>query len=194
VHSLYIDSSAGLVIGLLDSNYSWIEYMSLDEKKPSEIIHFEIFNLLKKHNLKFAEMQCFVSSGPGSYTGMRLSEGLAQMFELSSMPVYSFCHFEVPFFCGVEMGYWATNAFKRQIFVYQWEGNKIEKYLVNKEDFVIRDEKYGFTLDKNDPIFSNLLSTKNLIKEKSVEIFSKVHDQKLRVPPFYFRTLDEEFN
>jgi tRNA threonylcarbamoyladenosine biosynthesis protein TsaB len=193
VHSLYVDSTSGLVIGLLDSNYSWVEYLSLDEKKPSEIIHFEIFNLLKKYNLNLAKMQCFVSSGPGSYTGMRLSEGLAQVFELNHIPVYSFYHFDVPRLSGISNGFWATNAFKGQVFVYNWNGKEVEKHLVNKDSFEVDTEKLGFTLDASDPIFSKLVSTKSLIKNKASEIFSKVSEQKLRSAPYYFRSLDEEF-
>ncbi|MDD4973364.1 MAG: hypothetical protein PHY93_03390 [Bacteriovorax sp.] len=194
MHSLFVDSTSGLVIGLLDSNYSWVEYMSLDEKKPSEIIHFEIFNLLKKYSLNLADMQCFVSNGPGSYTGMRLSEGLAQVFELVHMPVYSFYHFDVPRLSGVPRGFWATNAFKGQVFVYNWNGDEVEKHLLNKDAFFIEEEKLGFTLDTSDPIFSNLVSTKSLIKNKAPEIFSKVEALKLRKAPYYFRSLDEEFH
>jgi tRNA threonylcarbamoyladenosine biosynthesis protein TsaB len=193
VHSLFVDSTSGLVIGLLDPNYSWVEYITLDEKKPSEIIHFEIFNLLKKYDLNLFEMKCFVSSGPGSYTGMRLSEGLAQVFELEHMQVYSFYHFNVPEYCGIVSGFWATNAFKNQVFIYNWNDNKFEKKLLNKADFTIDNEKNGFTLDGKDPLFCHLASTKNLIKNQAPEIFSKVSAQQLRVAPYYFRSLDEEF-
>lgn len=193
MHSLFIDSTSGLVIGLLDSNYSWVDYKSLDEKKPSEIIHHEIHNLLKKNNLKLSEVQCFVMSGPGSYTGMRLSEGLAQVFELENIPVFSFYHFDVPRLSGVSSGFWATNAFKGQVFVYHWNGEKVEKLLVNKDAFTVQDEKMGYTLDNNDSLFSNLISTKGLIKDKACEIFGKVQDQQLRELPYYFRPLDEEF-
>lgn len=193
MHSLFVDSTSGLVIGLLDSNFCWLEYLSLDEKKPSEIIHFEIFNLLKKYNLKLSEMQCFISSGPGSYTGMRLSEGLAQVFELEKIPVYSFYHFDVPKLSGVLNGFWVSNAFKGQIFVYNWNGDEVEKHLLNKDAFVIEEKKLGFTLDASDPLFSNLVSTKNLIKEKASVIFPKVSAKRLREQPFYFRSIDEEF-
>jgi tRNA threonylcarbamoyladenosine biosynthesis protein TsaB len=190
---LFLDSVSGLVIGLLDSEFNWVEYQSYNEKKPSEIIHFEIFNLLKKHNLKISEIRSFVTSGPGSYTGMRLSEGVAQVFELNKMPVFSFCHFEVPAFCGIKNGFWATNAFKGQVFIYQWDNDKTEKHLVNKDEFTISDKKIGFSLDLNDPQFDGLTSTKELIKNKPQEIFPKVIEKKLRSPPFYFRSLDEEF-
>ena len=193
MHSLFIDSTSGLVIGLMDSNYEWVEYMSLDEKMPSDIIHFEIFSLLKKYDLNFNNIQCFISSGPGSYTGMRLSEGLAQVLELSQIPVYSFYHFDVPRLSGVTKGFWASNAFKGQVFVFNWNGDKNEKHLLNKDAFIIEEEALGFTLDTSDPFFSNLISTKNLIKDKAKEIFSKVSSTKLRVEPFYFRSIEEEF-
>jgi tRNA threonylcarbamoyladenosine biosynthesis protein TsaB len=193
VHSLFVDSTAGLVIGLLDSNYNWVEYMSLDEKKPSEIIHHEIYNLLTKYNLKLEDMQCFVSSGPGSYTGMRLSEGLAQIFELNNISVYSFYHFDVPRLSGVSKGFWATNAFKGQVFIFNWDADVSENYLINRENFQIEDEKYGYTLDLNDSFFSKLTSTKDLIKESAPVFFAQIKAQNLRKSPYYFRTLDEEF-
>lgn len=194
MHSLFVDSTSGLVIGLLDPSYVWVEYLSLDEKKPSEIIHYEIFNLLARYKLNLTEMQCFVSSGPGSYTGMRLSEGLAQIFELYKIPVYSFYHFDVPRLSGVSRGFWVTNAFKGQIFIYNWNGDEVEKHLVNKDAFKIEDEKFGYTLDTIDPFFTNLISTKNLIQTVAPTLFTKVKDQKLRTTPYYFRSLDEEFH
>ena len=193
MHSLYVDSTAGLIIGLLDSKYEWIEYLSLDEKKPSEIIHYEIFNLLKKYDLKLSNMQCFISNGPGSYTGMRLCEGLAQVFELNQISVYSFYHFDVPKLSGILKGFWVTNAFKGQVFIYNWNADQFEKDLVNKNDFHIENTENGFTLDLTDPLFSNLISTTNLIKDNPAPIFSKISQLKLREAPYYFRPLDEEF-
>jgi tRNA threonylcarbamoyladenosine biosynthesis protein TsaB len=161
VHSLFIDSTSGLVIGILGPDYSWVEYMCLDEKKPSEIIHHQIYSLLNKHELNLPKMQCFTSSGPGSYTGMRLGEGIAQVFELSKIPIYSFYHFDVPRMSGVEKGFWITNAFKGQVFLYNWEGENAEKLLINREDFQIEQKKMGYTSETNDPLFAGLALTKN---------------------------------
>lgn len=193
MHSLFVDTTLGLDIGLLDSNYTWVEYMSLDEKKPSEIIHHEIYNLLNRNGLQLEDMQCFISSGPGSYTGMRLSEGFAQVFELYKIPVYSFYHFDVPRLSGIENGFWVTNAFKGQVFIYNWQGDEGEQILVNKDSYEREDGKRGFTLDSNDILFSGLTSTKTMIHSESHLIFSKIKKQKLRMPPYYFRSLDEEF-
>jgi tRNA threonylcarbamoyladenosine biosynthesis protein TsaB len=199
VHSLFIDTTSGLDIGLLDSQFLWVEYLSLDEKKPSEMIHHEIFKLLNQHNLKLENMQCFVTSGPGSYTGMRLNEGIAQVFELYKIAVYSFYHFDVPKLSGITSGFWATNAFKGQVFISTWNGDEVEKLLVDKDAFEIIDGKVGYTLDTKDTkdtkdtLFANLVSTRELIRKESQTIFTKISELGLRVPPFYFRSLDEEF-
>lgn len=193
MHSLFIDSTAGLIIGLLDANYSWLEYTVLDAKKPSEVIHFELFSLLKKYNLKLTNVQCFISSGPGSYTGMRLSEGLAQVFELEGMKVLSFYHFDIPRFMGVEKGFWISNAFKGQVFIYNWNRDLIEKNLVNQSAFVVENSELGYTLDVTVSPFESFKSTKELIKNHPKDIFSKINLMNLRVQPYYFRPLEEEF-
>lgn len=195
MHSLYVDSTSGLVIGLLDSDFKWIEYLDSNEKKPSEVIHHEIYNLVQKHNLDLKSMNFFFSAGPGSYTGMRLGEGIAQILAWDSKTVFSFHHFDVPKMVGVEKGYWVTNAFKGQVFVYNWntKTNLSERELVNSADFKIIEPELGYTLSSEVKDFSHLKTTKELIKNSSSKIFKKVFDEKLREPPYYFRTLDEEF-
>lgn len=195
MHSLYVDSTSGLVIGLLDSDFNWIEYMDLNEKKPSEIIHHEIYNLVQKYNLDLKNMNFFFSAGPGSYTGMRLGEGIAQVLAWDLKSVFSFHHFDVPQMIGIEKGYWVTNAFKGQVFIYNWniKENFSEKSLVNSTDFKILEPELGYTLSSDIKDFAHLKTTKDLIKDSSSKVFKKVFDEKLREPPYYFRTLDEEF-
>ena len=126
---------------------------------------------------------------------MRLGEGIAQVLAWDSRSVFSFHHFDVPRMMGIEKGYWVTNAFKGQIFIYNWDAsqNISEKELVNTGDFKIIEPELGFTLSRDIEGFSNLKTTKDLIKNSSSTIFKKVIDQKLREPPYYFRSLDEEF-
>jgi tRNA threonylcarbamoyladenosine biosynthesis protein TsaB len=195
MYSFYVDSSAGLVIGLLDSEFNWVEYLDSNEKKPSEVIHYEIFNLVQKYNLDLKNMYFFFSAGPGSYTGMRLGEGIAQVLAWDEKSVFSFHHFDVPRMTGIKKGYWVTNAFKGQVFIYNWdnEAGTAEKELVNSADFKIIDSELGFTLSAENKDFAQLKTTKDLIKNSSALIFKKVFEQKLREPPYYFRTLEEEF-
>lgn len=191
--SLYVDSSAGLVIGLMDENFKWMEYFDSQEKKPSEVIHTEIFKLLSKYNLKIEEINFFFSAGPGSYTGMRLGEGLAQILEWDHKNVFSFFHFDVPRFIGVESGSWVTNAFKGEVFIYHWNKNEVNKELVTSVGFTVANPDLVYTLSQEQKNFENLKSTKDLVKNHSEILFKKVYEMKLREAPYYFRTLEQEF-
>lgn len=195
MHSLYVDSTSGLVIGLLDSEFKWVEYHDSHLKKPSEVIHVEIYNLIKKYNLDLKTMNFFFSAGPGSYTGMRLGEGIAQILAWEDRNVFSFLHFDVPRFVGVEKGFWVTNAFKGQVFSYNWNLLKgtSDKELIDSTNFKVIDPELGYTLSADSKEFFHLKNTKDLIKNHSEKIFSHVYQEKMREPPFYFRTLDEEF-
>ena len=196
MHSLYVDSTSGLVVGLLDSTFNWLHYSELDEKKPSEVIHTEIHQLLLKYHLKISEVNFIFSSGPGSYTGMRLGEGIAQILSWDNVKVYSFHHFQVPKIVGVKKGFWVTNAFKQQVFLYNWDVDQSldEKSLVNVADFKIMDTALGFTLSSAlTAEYSKLKNTKEMIKNEPRLIFDYVIKNKLREPPYYFRTLEEEF-
>jgi hypothetical protein len=61
------------------------------------------------------------------------------------------------------------------------------------KSFEIENTKIGFTLDNSEVDFSGLISSMDLIKNNPTPIFSHVHSLKMRMPPYYFRTLDEEF-
>lgn len=195
MHSLYVDSTSGLVIGLLDSEFKWVEYSDTSEKKPSEVIHIGIYDLIKKYNLNLKEMNFFFSAGPGSYTGMRLGEGIAQILAWDEKRVFSFHHFDAPKLFGIEKGFWVTNAFKGQLFVYSWDTslNTDSKELFSNNEFKIADPALGFTLSHESKDFEQLKTTKELIHQSSQIIFSKVFKEKRREAPYYFRTLDEEF-
>jgi tRNA threonylcarbamoyladenosine biosynthesis protein TsaB len=192
---IYVDSTSILTIGLLDANFNWIEYLESKEKKPSEVIHLEIYRVLKKHNLKVNEIEFFFNAGPGSYTGMRLSEGLAQILEWDFKSVYSFFHFEVPKMIGIKNGYWVTNAFKKQVFLFEWDqlSQNETKALIDDVNFKVVKPENGYTLMRDKEEFKNLTSTIDLIKEHSQTVFSIVHKNKKREAPYYFRSLEEEF-
>ncbi len=198
MHFLYVDVTSGLILGLLDSNFNWVEYQDINEKKPSEIIHLAIYELLKRNNIDPKKLEYFFCSGPGSYTGMRLGEGMAQVFEWVSAKVYSFYQFEVPRLMGVQNGYWITNAFKGQVFIYNWteDGTKVENHieLVSNAEFKINGRTNGFTLSNDNPLFSELRTSKEMIKISPQNFFKNIYDSKMRKVPYYFRSLDEEFS
>lgn len=193
MHSIYVDSTSGLVVGLLDSNFKWLEYKDSLGKKPSEVIHMEIYQLINRYQLNINDVHFFFSAGPGSYTGMRLGEGMAQMFAWDQRQVYSFYHFDVPRLSGITSGSWVTNAFKGQVFFYSWKNDEVTRELVDSDAFQVEDSSQVYTLSNETKGFENFKSTQSMIKESPEKVFSKVFAMKLREKPYYFRTLDEEF-
>jgi tRNA threonylcarbamoyladenosine biosynthesis protein TsaB len=150
---------------------------------------------MEKYHLDFKTTKFFFSAGPGSYTGMRLAEGIAQVLDWESNNVYSFYHFDVPQMIGIKKGYWVTNAFKGQVFIYNWDDQlkQSEKELVDSKDFEILNPNEGYTLSSELDDFKELNTTKDLIKNLSEQVFLDVLNKKLRNAPYYFRTLEEEF-
>lgn len=192
MYSLYVDSSSSLVIGLLDTQLNWLEYKDQFDQKPSEVIHTELYQLIQKYQLDIKNINFIFNAGPGSYTGMRLSEGLAQILEWDEKKVFSFYHFDIPLLAGVKTGSWVTNAFKGEVFIYRWDRLENSKELVAASDFVVVDKSVVYTLEAEKD-FADLISTKQMLKKDAKIIFKSVLDQKLRQGPYYFRTLEQEF-
>ena len=193
MHYLYVDVTAGMILGILNSEFQWITYVESDEKKPSEVIHQNIHQLIKQHHIDSKSIEYFFSAGPGSYTGMRLGEGMAQMLEWSGKKVYSFHQFEVPSLMGVQKGYWISNAFKGQFFIHHWNQTESRSELVNQTDVKLLDTQTGFTLTHDNVAFKDLQTTKSMIAENPQLLFENLKKNNVRKAPYYFRTLDEEF-
>lgn len=193
MHYLYVDVTAGMILGILNSEFQWITYVESDEKKPSEVIHQNIHQLMKQHHIDSKNIEYFFSAGPGSYTGMRLGEGIAQMLEWSGKKVYSFHQFEVPSLMGIQQGYWISNAFKGQFFIYHWNQTESHSELVNQTDVELLDAQSGFTLTHDNVAFKDLQTTKSMIAKNPQRLFENLKKNNVRKAPYYFRTLDEEF-
>lgn len=188
---LYVDSSKGLCTGLLDADFKWLHFSSEAHVKSSATLHWDIYNILGLEVT--GELQgVFVISGPGSYTGMRVSEGLAQIFEWAKFPVWSFYHFQVPWIIGVEKGLWICDAYKGELFKYSWKGESSEIELIKKEDLehVDKNGRYSY-FGLADFAVDGL--TEELIQENPEKIFNWVQRSNLRCSPYYFRTLEREF-
>lgn len=192
---LYLDTSFYIYLGLLNENFEWIEYKVIPDKKSSRLLHKEIFDLLSANGIKSLDISgIFLSSGPGSYTGLRLAEGVSQIFELESIPVYSFYHFEVPSFIGVQSGLFCAEAFKGEVFVYNWDNEENEDSLMKIEKFHNLDLAQDNIFHIEGEIFEyHFSSTSFLVKKHSAEIFNKVFARKKHLDTYYFRPLEKEF-
>jgi tRNA threonylcarbamoyladenosine biosynthesis protein TsaB len=194
--SLFVDTSELLIIGLLDEQFNWLEYQELKDKKSSAVIHALIYEMLGKYDLKLKDVKSYFQvAGPGSYTGMRVSEGISQVLDWQEMDVYSFYHFEVPKILGESEGAWISSAFKGEAFIYSWNGSEVEKELIQQDSLTDRLVKLALPVfthfEGNFDLDSKLTSM--MIKDNSAELFTKIVEQNLKRSPFYYRTLEKEF-
>ena len=81
--SLFIDSTYDITLGILDDDLGWIKFERFFGQKASAIIQKETHNLLQSAGLKLTELSSVITiAGPGFYTGLRLSEGFADVLIL----------------------------------------------------------------------------------------------------------------
>jgi tRNA threonylcarbamoyladenosine biosynthesis protein TsaB len=192
---LYLDSSLFVQVGILDEGFNWIHFEVVENKKGSAVIHTILNDILKCNDVSLSNIDALIlANGPGSYTGIRLSEGIAQILEIEDIEVFSFYHYEVPLLCGAQDYEFYANAFKGEVFkyIYTCDGEKFE--MITSDVF----KKLSF--DKSNMYHINgeledkyMESTSSLIKNKSQQIFSEVLRRKEHKPPYYFRTLEQEF-
>ena len=198
---LYMDTSDHLVVGLLNESFDWVDFLELEGAKNSGRIHAAIYDMLKKAGLEAKNLKAvFQNAGPGSYTGMRVSEGISQILEWEGIPVYSFFHFEVPSFLGIESGKWLAKAFKGEFFIFSWNQGSEEKVLVDlttAKEAIKTQKTYCHFRKSLEKDFADELSsfeeTGELIKNQGAKIFSLVLAKARRLSPYYFRTIDQEF-
>jgi tRNA A37 threonylcarbamoyladenosine modification protein TsaB len=183
---LYFDSSDFLVLGILNEKFEWLEYLEFPDKKSASQIHPLLNNLTKKHEIDPLGFEgVFICSGPGSYTGIRLSENFAQIFEWQNKKVYSFFHHEAPYLLGVKKGTWICPAFKGETFVYNWSEAENGSDLIATNLLEVEQKQIYQHAGTH--------STRQMIKEKSQSFFSLLKDRNIRLAPYYFRSLDNEF-
>ncbi|MDD0852399.1 hypothetical protein HBN50_04785 [Halobacteriovorax sp. GB3] len=194
---LFLDTSKDLTIGLLCSKGSWLEFKTYSGVKSSQIIHAEIDEILLAADLDISKIDGIISAaGPGSYTGMRVSEGLAQVLSWQGIPVFGFYHFELPQIFGEKEGLWVARAFKGEYFIYSWKENHVEKSLILGDQL---SEKLGqalpcYTHFSDDLTDYDLKFTSDLVKNNPDLLLTHVVGKSLRRGPYYYRSIEEEFS
>lgn len=193
---LFLDSSLYIQVGVLDEDFNFIHYELVNNKKGSQILHSIIYSILEEQGLKVAQLKgLFLANGPGSYTGIRVAEGIGQILELDNLPIFSFYHFEVPQFCQIESYRYFSQAFKGEVFQYDFNAGRESFDLITEKDFNLLDlsEDHQFHLE-GEILGRELDRLYDLFPQKSSEIFKKVKERGKHLPPYYFRPEDKEFN
>lgn len=192
---LFLDTSAYIQVGLLDEDFKWVHYELIQNRKGSQLIHKVIYDTMKDFKLTFKDIKgILLANGPGSYTGIRIGEGVSQILALEGTPIYSFYHYEVPALCGVEEYTFFEKAFKGEIFEYYRKNSEFKDQLITEEKFRSSDlsdeHNYHLTGELLDQV---LQSVYGLFQKYPKEIFSKVVERAEHLPPYYFRPLEKEF-
>lgn len=197
---LFIDSSYDITLGLLNGDMGWHDLRLFQGQKASATLQTETHRLIKDFDLEMKDLSGIVSvAGPGFYTGLRLSEGFADVTKFFSIPHYSFYSYEIPMWLAHGQGTWLTKAYRGEYFIYQWKGDKSEIKLVSSKDLsqlkiegqvFIHSEK---SLDEQLlPFTADAISTSDLIKKSPENIFNVVM-KGLQRESYYFRAPEDEF-
>lgn len=202
--SLFIDSTYDITLGILDNNLGWMKFDKFIGQKASAIIQTETHNMLKPLGLKLSDLESIITiAGPGFYTGLRLSEGFADVLIFSGLKHYSFLSSNIPLLAGIDSGTWMTKAYRGEYFFHSWKGKDARNELVPSKDL----EKFLATVDMSsfyihsdsaiDDFSRNMLgdfsATCDLIKKNPQPIFSQVLLANMKIDSFYFRAPEDEF-
>lgn len=185
---LFIDTSNLLTVGLLDSDFKWIEYQYIETKKSSTVIHKIIHEQLSKNNLDLSQIvTVFACFGPGSYTGLRVTKGITDIFKFENIQITSFYHFEVPLVLGVESGVFVSQAFKGEFFHYIWNLEENSMKLLPEIE-----TSFSSVWSHEDIDIEGVRNTQKMIYQNSEKIFRNLPNN-LDKDIFYYRSLEDEF-
>ena len=189
---IFLDTSYNLNLGFMDSDFNWLSFEELQSKKSSEVIHDKINELLESYGAQISDVELFILSGPGSYTGLRVSEGIGQIFEIEGINVYSFNVFTLGKVLANEVQSdlkWIFPAFKGEVYIrglVDEDGRLISESSEFKDVYITHGE------NKLSPIAKE--NSLTLIEKNSKKLFSTLLENKVRDEVFYFRTLEKEFS
>ncbi len=191
---LYLDTSHFLSIGLLNDELEWAHFEKNEKLQHSADIHARIYKILENHHIEALGLKSvIICNGPGSYTGIRLGEGIGQLFELSKIPVFSFHQYEIPQILGYQKGQWVCHAFKKEIFNYVWDEKNVKDSLVAADEWKPLCEEVFSHQTEGPWHLDGFILTTELVHKKPKLIFEYILGHKIRRESYYFRPLDKEF-
>lgn len=198
---LFVDSTYDLALGLLKDDFSWAKFSQFPNQKASEILQLETLNLCNEAGIEVRDLKSVICvSGPGFYTGLRLSEGFVDVLKFSGISSYSFYSYEILNFLDIEKAHWVTKAYRGEYFIHAKNGEESENILIpSKElkDFVVDKSNFYIHSDKaiddlGRECMPGAISTLELI-QKHPEVLKTIIEKNIQRESFYFRAPEDEF-
>jgi tRNA threonylcarbamoyladenosine biosynthesis protein TsaB len=202
--SLFIDTTYDITLGILDDELSWVALKKFSGQKASVIIQSETLNLAKSAGLGVKDFSHVVTiAGPGFYTGLRLSEGFADVVTFLGGKHLSLLSYDIPFLTGHYSGTWMTKAYRGEYFFHHWNGLSSENLLVSSKDLKTHldsVDKSRFYIHSDTAIddFSrdfihSYQTSSSLLETRPQEIFKLIFSENRKSDSFYFRAPEDEF-
>lgn len=196
---LFIDSTYDLTLGLLDENFSWAKFVHYPNLKASEILQLEVLKMCEEFGVKVSELSSVIHvSGPGFYTGLRLSEGFVDVMKFSGIKSYSFYTYDLLSLLHINEGHWVTKAYRGEYFVHDISKKEnhliasrdLADFLVDKSPIYIHSDKAIDQLVKDH--VSSFVTTQELL-EKNPQVIKALIEQNSQRESYYFRAPEDEF-
>ena len=203
--ALFIDSTYDITLGILDDDLEWVEFSTFAGLKASTVIQKEAHQLLSNAGVDIRDLSSVLTvAGPGFYTGLRLSEGFADVLTFSGIKNYSFLSYSIPAWTGVESGVWMTKAYRGEYFFHLWNEQGSQNKLVatkELENFLASVDKSNFYIHSEPAVdeFSRKLlpesrkTSLHLLQKNSHSIFKRLFETESKVDSYYFRAPEDEF-
>lgn len=187
-------------MGILDDEFKWLSFERTIGQKASVIIQAHSHKLLEKHQIEVRDLKGIITvNGPGFYTGLRLAEGVSDVFQFFGVKQLSLYTYDIPLWSGINQGTWFTKAYRGEYFIYEWKDQDSSHKLVSTNELpeLLTDETYFIHSELSlDQLSSSLIKksvmTIELLQRFPDKIFPKVLVSEKK-EPFYFRAPEDEF-
>ena len=198
---LYLDTTYDVTIGILNESLEWVDFIKVQGQKASRTLQLETHRLLEKHNLELSAVKAvFTVAGPGFYTGLRLSEGFADVMKFFGIPHYSFYSFEIPMLLGIPHGTWLTKAYRGEYFFFEWKNGEEKQSLYSAKELLDMKTPSNVYIHSETAVDEKLTAlideakdTSSLIQKSPAPIFRTVLENGWLKKSFYFRAPEDEF-
>ena len=184
---LVIDISRGIDLLLIDLSSGKVK-RRFQNSRPSSHLHSLIYSFLKENNLDKSEIEYVFNLGPGSYTGLRLLKGFADVLNQAKLKTYSFWGFELLEVLGCDYK-WISPAFKGQFFLCDYTTDQLEYRLIDQNTEIVEGKYIGIRNVKE--IYPRFIW--DLEDEIYISLIKRVTEEKRKREIFYYRKLEDEY-